>query len=144
MNHGSSLMDGGQAAVTVLECVDSIPCYVGKTKIARLLKGSESKELNRLDLARVRHYGAFQRLTIAQIEAVIEQLVGHGCLRRSRGRRPVLMVSAIGRSAIVSGAMPEVEVPDALRMFMARERCRKCPHNPEYSLFDMETRRSNV
>ncbi len=124
------LMDEEALAETVLECVDSIPWHVGKSKIARLLKGSVAQDISKMDLSHVRHYGAFENLTLAQIHAIIDQLIASGYLRSSYGRRPVILLTPEGRSAIITKDLPAIEVPDTLKMFIARERCRRCPYNP--------------
>ena len=124
--------NGGQGgyAAAILECVDSIPFRVGKTKLARVLRGSGSQDILKMDLARIPLYGGLRALTIQQIVAVIDRLVNAGYLRSSFGRRPVLSLTRKGRAAMLSGNLPQVDAPDAVAMFMARERCRRCPYNP--------------
>jgi superfamily II DNA helicase RecQ len=117
-------------AAAVLECVDSIPFRVGKTKLARVLRGSCSQEILRMNADKLPQYGALRSLTIQQIIAIIDQLLNAGYLRSSFGRRPVVTLTSEGRAALLAGNLPPVEAPDALAMFMARERCRKCPYNP--------------
>jgi len=128
-----ALLDEEAVAAIVLECVDSIPWHVGKSKIARILKGSLAQDILKMDLARIEGYGALQNLTLAQITVIIDQLIAGGYLRSSRGRRPIILLTPMGRTAMITGELPAIEVPDALKMFIARERCRKCPYNP--SLF---------
>lgn len=123
-------LNGKQIAFIVLECVDSIPQRVGRTKIALLLKGSESQQIRDMDIDRIRHFGALGHLTIVQIQGIIEQLLDGGYLGSSYGRRPVVSVTSLGRTTMITGNMPEVTVPDELKMYVARERCRRCPHNP--------------
>jgi superfamily II DNA helicase RecQ len=122
--------ESGRYAASVLKCVDSIPFRVGKTKLARVLRGSGSRDILRMDLARIPLYGELRMLTIQQIVAVIDQLVNAGYLRSSFGRRPVLTLTREGRAAMLSGNVPQVDAPDAVAMFIARERCRRCPYNP--------------
>ncbi|MDD2202184.1 MAG: RQC domain-containing protein [Firmicutes bacterium] len=123
-------LNGKQIAGIVLECVDSIPQRVGRTKIALLLKGSESQQIRNMDIGRIRHFGALGHLTIAQIQGIVEQLLNAGYLGSSYGRRPVVHVTSMGRMTMITGDMPETTVPDELKMYVARERCRRCPHNP--------------
>lgn len=125
-----ALLDEEELAEIVLGCVGSIPWHVGKSKIARILKGSLAQDILKMDLARIEGYGALEDLTLAQITAIIDQLIAGGYLRSSRGRRPVILLTPMGRTAIITGELPTIEVPDALKMFIARERCRKCPYNP--------------
>ena len=126
----TALLEDKELAQIVLECVDSIPWHVGKTKIARILKGSLARDILKMDLDRIERYGALQDLTLAQITAIIDQLIAGGYLRSSRGRRPIILLTSTGRTALLTGQLPGIEVPDALKMFIARERCRRCPHNP--------------
>ncbi len=121
---------GKQIACIVLECVDSIPQRVGRTKIALLLKGSESQQIRNMDIGRIRHFGALGHLTIVQIRGIIEQMLNAEYLGSSYGRRPVVSITSKGRTTMITGNMPEVTVPDELKMYVARERCRRCPHNP--------------
>lgn len=131
IGHGAATDNGsGRYAAAILECVDSIPFRVGKTKLARVLRGSGSRDILRMDLARIPLYGELRALTIQQIVAVIDQLVNAGYLRSSFGRRPVLTLTKEGRTAMLSGNVPQVDAPDAMAMFMARERCRRCPYKP--------------
>jgi superfamily II DNA helicase RecQ len=124
------LLNGKRLACIVLECVDSIPQPVGRTKIALLLKGSRSQQIRTIDIRQVRHFGALGHLTIAQIQGIIEQLLSEGYLGSSYGKRPVIHVTSLGRTTMITGDMPEVTIPDELKLYVARERCRKCPHNP--------------
>lgn len=127
----STMLSGEDSfAQVVLECVDSIPWHVGKSKIARILKGSLAQDIVKMDLARINHYGALDRFTLAQVTAIIDQLIAGGYLRSSYGRRPVILLTPAGRTAIMTGDLPVIEAPDTLKMFIARERCRKCPYNP--------------
>ena len=126
----TALLEDKELAQIVLECVDSIPWHVGKSKIARILKGSLAQDILKMDLDRIERYGALQDLTLAQITAVIDQLIAGGYLRSSRGRRPIILLTSTGRTALLTGELPGIEAPDALKMFIARERCRKCPYNP--------------
>jgi len=126
----AALFEEEEFAQIVLECVNSIPWHVGKTKIARILKGSLARDILKMDLDRIERYGALQDLTLAQITAIIDQLIAGGYLRSSRGRRPIILLTPMGRTALITGELPGIEVPDALKMFIARERCRKCPYNP--------------
>jgi len=128
--NSAALLEEEALARIVLECVGSIPWHVGKTKIARLLKGSLAQDILKMDLDRIERYGALQDFTLAQITAIIDQLIAGGYLRSSRGRRPIILLTSTGRTALLTGELPGIEVPDALKMFIARERCRKCPHNP--------------
>ncbi len=123
-------LNGKHIACIVLECVDSIPQRVGRTKIALLLKGSKSQQVRTIDISQVRHFGALGHLTIAQIHGIIEQLLSEGYLGSSYGKRPVIHVTSLGCTTMITGDMPEVTVPDELKIYVARERCRRCPHNP--------------
>jgi superfamily II DNA helicase RecQ len=125
-----ALLEEEALAEIVLECVDSIPWHVGRSKIARILKGSVAQDILKMDLARIARYGALGHLTLAQITAIIDQLIAGGYLRSSRGRRPIILLTPMGRTAFITGELPAIEAPDALKMFIARERCRKCPYNP--------------
>ncbi|MCR4425279.1 MAG: hypothetical protein NUW23_03685 [Firmicutes bacterium] len=120
--------------MAVLECVDSISWHVGRSKIARILKGSTAQDITKLNLTHVRNYGEFRDLSLTQIESIIDQLIQGGYLRTSFGRRPIVLISSAGKRAMATGKAPEVQIPDQIKLYTARERCRRCPYNPVLAL----------
>jgi ATP-dependent DNA helicase RecQ len=74
---------------TILRCLTQLPFPVGKSGLAKILKGAAGSPIGP---ERSAEYAALSNLTSAAIEANIEQLVEQGRLRRSGGPRPVLSI----------------------------------------------------
>ncbi|MEP7189995.1 MAG: helicase-related protein, partial [Roseiflexaceae bacterium] len=76
---------------TIMRCLTQLPFPVGKTGLAKILKGAAGSPIGP---ERSAEYAALNGMTGAAIETAIEQLVEHGRLRRSRGPRPVLSITS--------------------------------------------------
>jgi ATP-dependent DNA helicase RecQ len=76
---------------TILRCLSQLPFPVGKSGLAKILKGAAGSPIGP---ERSAEYAALNHMTGAAIETAIEQLVGQGRLRRSSGPRPVLSIAS--------------------------------------------------
>lgn len=72
-------------------CLAHLPFPVGKSGLAKILKGAAGSPLGP---DRCAEYAALGHMTGAAIEAAIEQLVARGRLRRSAGPRPLLAIAS--------------------------------------------------
>jgi ATP-dependent DNA helicase RecQ len=72
---------------TIVRCLMQLPFPVGKSGLAKILKGAAGSPIGP---ERSAEYAALNYMTGAAIEAEIERLVEQGRLRRSSGPRPVL------------------------------------------------------
>jgi ATP-dependent DNA helicase RecQ len=81
-----------QAAIDELieRCLAHVPFPVGKSGLAKILKGAAGSPLGP---NRCAEYAALRHMTGAVIESAIEQLVARGRLRRSAGPRPLLSLA---------------------------------------------------
>jgi ATP-dependent DNA helicase RecQ len=79
---------------TILRCLTQLPFPVGKSGLAKILKGAAGSPIGP---ERSAEYAALNDMTGAAIETAIERLVEQGRLRRSSGPRPVL--SIVSRAA---------------------------------------------
>jgi len=85
---------------TMLSCLAHLPFPVGRSGLAKVLKGVASSPIGP---ERCRDYAALNDMTLAAIEAAIEQLVERGYLaRRQHGRMPLLALTDRG-AATMSG-----------------------------------------
>lgn len=123
-------LSGRDLARMVLECLDSMEWHVGKNKLARILTGSKAKDMTQWGYDKAAHYGELKGLTVAQVEGLVDQLVGRDQLMVSCGRRPVVLITSKGREALATGDHADLEIPDLADMYVARMRCAKCPYNP--------------
>lgn len=74
---------------TIMRCLTQLRFPVGKTGLAKILKGAAGSPIGP---ERSAEYAALTNMTGAAIETVIERLVEQGRLRRSSGPRPVLSI----------------------------------------------------
>ena len=68
---------------TILRCLTQVPFPVGKSGLAKILKGAAGSPIGP---ERSAEYAALNTMTSAAIEAAIELMVEQGRLRRSSGR----------------------------------------------------------
>ena len=78
------------ARAAILRCLARLPFAVGKSGLAKILKGASGSPIGP---ERCADYAALAHLTGSAIEAAIEQLIAQGDLRRSEGRMPLLMLA---------------------------------------------------
>ena len=76
---------------TITRCLAQLPFGVGKTGLAKVLKGAAGSPIGP---DRCADYAALAHMTQSAIEAEIEQLIALGELRRSDGTRPLLSLVA--------------------------------------------------
>jgi ATP-dependent DNA helicase RecQ len=74
---------------TILRCLTQLPFPVGKSGLAKILKGAAGSPIGP---ERSAEYAALNSMTGAAIDIAIERLVEQGRLRRSSGPRPVLSI----------------------------------------------------
>jgi ATP-dependent DNA helicase RecQ len=95
--HSAALTAPAAIEETIIRCLIQLPFPVGKTGLAKILKGAAGSPIGP---ERSAEYAALHDMTRAAIEAAIERLVEQGQLRRSSGPRPVL--SILSRDATFS------------------------------------------
>jgi ATP-dependent DNA helicase RecQ len=83
---------------TILACLAHLPFSVGRSGLAKVLKGAAGSPIGP---ERCRDYAALSDMTLAAIEAAIEQLVERGYLaRRLHGRMPLLALTDRGAATM--------------------------------------------
>ena len=73
-----------------MRCLTQLPFPVGKSGLAKILKGAAGSPIGP---ERSAEYAALNNMTGAAIETEIERLVEQGRLRRSSGPRPLLSIT---------------------------------------------------
>ncbi len=81
----------------MLDAVVRLGRPLGKGKLAQFLRGSEGEAV--ADLRGRPYYGKLADLRVADIEALIEQLLDSGHVSQAGGLRPVLALTALGENA---------------------------------------------
>lgn len=75
---------------TIIRCLSHMPFAVGKSGLAKVLKGAAGSPIGP---ERCAEYAALGHMTGAAIEAEIERMIGAGLLLRSEGPRPLLRLA---------------------------------------------------
>ena len=95
---GAPRAPGGEfARDTVLRCLSRLPFGVGKSGLAKILKGASSSPVGP---ERCADYAALAHMTGAAIEAEIERLIAGGELRRTSDRMPLLSITERGAALL--------------------------------------------
>jgi ATP-dependent DNA helicase RecQ len=90
--------DAVDAPNEIVRCVAQLPFAVGRSGLAKVLKGSAGSAIGP---DRCPQYAALSHLTIARIEQEIDALIADGRLaRRLRDRMPLLELTTRGRTAL--------------------------------------------
>jgi ATP-dependent DNA helicase RecQ len=112
-----------RAALIVLDTVAKLKWEIGKGKLAQILKGSKSAEMARY--TRARNYGKFAPLRVAEIEALIDQLIKAGYLKQVGSKLPTLKLAPKGEAALEARAAIRVDLrpvgADAARKLQAQK-----------------------
>ena len=88
---------------TILSCLAHLPFPVGRSGLAKVLKGSAASPVGP---ERCPEYAALGAMTLVAIEAQIDQLVERGYLaRRLKGRMPLLALTDRGAAMISDGVV---------------------------------------
>lgn len=92
----------------ILECVGSLPFGLGRTGLARVLRGSVQAAVK---VDRCRNFGALASLPISQVEREIERLIEQGYLARDESEYRRLSVTQLGREKEPEPPPPPPSVP---------------------------------
>ncbi len=77
----------------IVHCIYACDERFGKTMIAKILKGSKESAMQRYDFSRNEFYGSLANLSLAQISAIIQELIQGEYLFVTQGDYPLLRVS---------------------------------------------------
>jgi ATP-dependent DNA helicase RecQ len=109
-----------KAALIVLQTIADLSFGLGKRKIALILNGSKAKAVARFTA--VRTYGRLAHLRLKDIEALIDQLQITGYLKAAGSKRPFLVLTPIGKSALKAGAAIQIDLRPLQEGAFRRER----------------------
>ncbi len=99
-----TLPDAQRAALVVLDCVRRLPWGVGRTKLARTLKGSNARDMHQLGYDRSVYYGRLSVIKVRDIERLIDQLIARAYLKVTGAEQPVLKLTPQGQAALAARA----------------------------------------
>ncbi len=92
------------AALVILSTVAELRWEVGRSLLAKILKGSKARQIKQFGYDRLRFYGRLAALRIKEIEDLINQLLELRHLKMIGGDRPVLRLTPQGRGALKAKA----------------------------------------
>ena len=102
------------AVLKILSTVGRLNGQYGRSRIAEVLKGSESKGIHQAGLQHHRCYGLLKDWTLADITRALDELLGDGCLDQEPGPYPVLSITDRGRKVVKGDAKPAIAMPSPL------------------------------
>ncbi|MEK7276586.1 MAG: RecQ family ATP-dependent DNA helicase, partial [Chloroflexota bacterium] len=104
----ASLSQTERAALIVLDALAHLQWEVGKGKLAKLLKGSATKEMALYTNAK--YFGKFAALRLSEIESLVGQLIDSGHIKQVGSRLPTLKLTPRGAAALQSRAAIQVSL----------------------------------
>ncbi|MBI5052335.1 MAG: helix-turn-helix domain-containing protein, partial [Chloroflexi bacterium] len=108
VNDVATLSQAERGALIVLDTVTKLKPEVGKGKLAQILKGSTSSEIERYKNSR--NFGKFISLRLGEIESLVDQLMDAGYLKQTGGKYPVLTLTPRGEIALKTRAAIRVDL----------------------------------
>ena len=91
-----------KTAILILDTIRSLSWPIGRGKLAKLLKGSHSKDLTQFGYDRNPRYCKLVVFSPPEIEGLIDQMIELGYLKMTGGKLPVLSLTSRGESALAS------------------------------------------
>jgi hypothetical protein len=99
--------------LVALETVRSLRPAVGRSRLARLLGGSQAQAVAQSGLNRHKFYGKLSWLSQRQIQSVIDALIQGGYLQLQGSAMPVLKLSPTGAKALEARVALPIVIPGA-------------------------------
>jgi ATP-dependent DNA helicase RecQ len=94
-----------------LSCVGRFDGHLGAARLAALLRGADDAWTQQRAWVRdTRFFGALSTWSADGVRELLATLIEEGCVRRSSGERPVLALTALGRTVLDGSHHIEVEV----------------------------------
>ncbi len=94
-----------------LSCVARFDGHLGASRLAALLRGSDDAwTQQRAWVKEAGFFGALRAWSTEAVRELLATLIEEGCVQRSSGERPVLALTALGRSVLDGSSEVEVEV----------------------------------
>jgi superfamily II DNA helicase RecQ len=117
-----------RAALIVLDAIAKLNWEVGKGKLAQMLKGSAAA--NMAPYRKARYFGKFAALPVADIEALVDQLLTAGYLKQLGGKLPTLKLAPKGEAALTARAAIQVDLRRARPDRLPRQQARRGAGGP--------------
>ncbi|MDW8365772.1 MAG: RecQ family ATP-dependent DNA helicase [Abditibacteriales bacterium] len=133
----TSLSPAEKTALIVLDTVRKLKWEVGRGKLAQILRGSKSKEVQQFGYDKNPHYGKLSVFSLAEIEGLIDQLIALGYFKLTGGDRPVLRLTPRAEAALQTYAPIPLQLPrevkkeEAARRRAERETGQPAPPQPD-------------
>lgn len=103
------------AVQKMLSTVARLDGQYGRSRIAEVLKGSNTKGIQQAHLETHRCYGLLRDWPLASIVHGLDALLEDGCLAQSTGEYPMLTITERGREAVWRNVEPRVRIKTSRR-----------------------------
>lgn len=107
----STMSQAERAALIILDAVRRMAWQTGRSKLANMLRGSRSKEMTQTGYDKTTYYGRLSVYRVAELEAMIDQMLSLGYLKQVGGNRPVLRLTRQGLAALKARAPIPLRLP---------------------------------
>ena len=100
--------DATREAQIVMSAIARTNERFGMTKVVDIVTGADTKEVRQKGLDRVKTYGAGADHTKKYWRRIVDELVGHQCVRRTNDQYPILKLTEKGREVLFGRAKFEI------------------------------------
>ncbi len=128
------LPDGSKMALLILEAVQRLEWQVGRIKLAQILAGGKSKEIQEAGYTRNSFYGRLEGHPQSEVLDIIDQLLRRGYLAMEGSSLPVVKLSRKGESALTTRQTIEISIPHAPRSQNIRHPVKKMAPGSTYQV----------
>ena len=111
----SQLSQAERTALIILDALRRLQWGIGREKLAQMLKGSRTKEMQQFGYHQSPYYGRLAVFLLKEIEGLIGQLITQGYLKVIGGNRPVLRLTPRGEASLKARASMPLRLPRAVQ-----------------------------
>ncbi len=108
---GAASEESSEVALAILDALSALKWGVGQGKLAKILRGSQAKEVQQFGYDKHPGHGALAGYTVDEIKDLIRQLIVGGYIKAVGGDLPVLRLSPHGASAIKARSAIDLKLP---------------------------------
>ncbi len=110
------LSESGQTALILLNIVKQVRPAIGRTKLAKILKGSQAKDIQKFGYHKSTYYARLQCYSLDAIVDMIDQLVRLGYFKVVGSRYPVVRLTPSGEAALTGRANIPLVLPGSISL----------------------------
>ncbi len=108
----SVLSQDERIGLIILDCIRRQKTNLGRVKIAQILHGSDRSDIKNYHYDKNIYYARLKEFRQTEIEAIIDQLIEQGYIKKIGGNFPVIRVSPSGEAAVRNKEPINLSLPD--------------------------------